>query len=411
MKVANLRTWMGLYLAGVVAIHGLVFWGARDLVWKGYPDFTIYYTAGTMVRSGMAGQLYDDVAQFRVQQHFAPQVATRLGALPFNHPPFEALLFVPFSFLSYPIAYVLWLLANLGMLAVLPWVLRNHVPLLRQARVWVWFVAGLGFFPIFFALLQGQDAILLLFLYALAFVSLKQGRFVAAGAWLACGLFKFHLVLPFLVLLLAGEKSFERQKKILGGFGLVGGLLALVSLTVVGMRQMTFYPRYVLGLEATMARGAIMPSDMPNLRGMLYLIGSKLPHFDTVAVLLSAMLFLFALWIMRWPDDCEDRKICLALLVTVLVSYHGLGYDLCVLALPMLLLAGWFQSKVIHRGWARVAMIAGLAGLLFSPLQVLLLMRYNRLGWLGWAVLFLTIGVMGEAAARRQRVTDGASLQ
>jgi hypothetical protein len=401
---------MGIYLAGVMAIHGLVFWNARDLVWKGYPDFTIYYTAGTMVRSGMGGQLYNDQAQFRVQQQFAPQVATRLAALPFNHPPFEALLFVPFSFLSYPIAYSLWMLVNLAMLAALPWVLRNHVPLLRQAPAWVWFAASLGFFPIFFALLQGQDAILLLFLYALAFVALKQGRLVAAGAWLACGLFKFHLVLPFLVLLLLKEKSFEGKKKIVLGFAFVGGLLALVSLAVVGMRQMIFYPRYVLGLEAT-AEGAIRPLDMPNLRGMLYLIGSKLPHFDTLAVLLSGLLFLFAIWIMRLPDDAQDKKISLALLVTVLVSYHGLGYDLCVLVLPMLLLAGCLQSNTVTVRWARTAMIAGLAGLLFSPIQVLLSLRYNRLGWLGWAVLFLTIGVMGEAGARRQRVTDGAPRQ
>jgi hypothetical protein len=95
----------------------------------------------------------------------------------------------------------------------------------------------------------------------------------------------------------------------------------------------------------------------------------------------------------------------------VLVSYHGLGYDLCVLVLPMLLLAGCLQSNTVTVRWARTAMIAGLAGLLFSPIQVLLSLRYNRLGWLGWAVLFLTIGVMGEAGARRQRVTDGAPRQ
>ena len=100
----------------------------------------------------------------------------RLAALPFNHPAFEALLFVPFSLLSYRIAYVGWLLANLAMLAMLPGMLRSWMPVLRLAPTWVWIAAELAFFPVFFALLQGQDAILLLFLYALALVALKRGR-------------------------------------------------------------------------------------------------------------------------------------------------------------------------------------------------------------------------------------------
>jgi hypothetical protein len=57
-----------------------------------------------------------------------------------------------------------------------------------------------------------------------------------------------------------------------------------------------------------------------------------------------------------------------------------------------------------------MAMIAGMAGLLFSPLQALLLMRYSQLGWMGWAVLGLAIGVMAEMA-RGHRVMSGARAQ
>src|SRR5208282_1354266 len=130
MKLRNPRLAGRFYIAGVLLIHLLVVWNARDLIWKGYPDFTIYYTAGSMVREGMGHTLYNDAAQFRVQQAFAPQVATRLGALPFNHPPFEAVLFVPLSYFSYRVAYLLWTLVNLAMLAALPILLRAHVPLL-----------------------------------------------------------------------------------------------------------------------------------------------------------------------------------------------------------------------------------------------------------------------------------------
>lgn len=426
MKLWNPKLWNprlagSFYVAGVLLIHSLVIWNARDLILKGYPDFTIYYTAGTMVRQGMAHEIYDDVKQFEVQKQFAPQVATRLGALPFNHPPFEALLFVPFAYFPYRVAYLMWTLVNLAMLAALPLIFRPHIPVLTVLPAPAWTLISLAFFPIFFALLQGQDAILLMFLYALAFGALKKNRLTSAGAWLACGLFKFHLVLPFLFLLLTQHRAFQQRKRILGGFVLVGALLGLVSFAAVGVGQMMVYPRYVLGLEATMAKGAIMPSDMPNLRGVLYLIASRMHYFDLLVLALSAVLFLTATWICHsegeasaWSADegaRDDLNFALAVLVTVLVSYHGLGYDLCILSLPLLLLTGWIKAGSVRdspreertsRTWTRPTVIAGTAILLFSPLQLVLLMRYNRLALLGWAVLFCFVGLAGQLWPRAQ---------
>jgi hypothetical protein len=112
-----------------------------------------------------------------------------------------------------------------------------------------------------------------------------------------------------------------------------------------------------------------------------------------------------AAWSTRSRDDSQDDsaydlKFALAVFATVLVSYHGLGYDLCVLALPALLLAGWLKEKIGSSSWTRSTIIAGLAVLLFSPLQLVLLMRYNRLGWLGWAVLLCFVGLAGELGSR-----------
>lgn len=403
MKLAPLRLAGRFYIAGVLAIHLLVVWNARELILKGYPDFTIYYTAGTMVRQGMGHQLYDDRTQFEVQKQFAPQVATRLGALPFNHPPFEALLFVPITWLSYRAAYLLWTLVNLGMLAVLLTLLRPYVPVMTAWSVPAWAGVSLAFFPIFFALLQGQDAILLMFLYGLTFVSLRKERLFSAGAWLACGLFKFHLVLPFLFLLLIQQKTFQRSRKILLGFASVGALLGAISIAAVGLQQMIAYPRYVLGLEATMARGAIMPSDMPNLRGALYLLASNVRFFGVLVVAFSALLFLVAVRNSRSRDgQPTDLQFAMAVFAAVLVSYHALESDLCVLAIPILLLAGWLNETSGSRTWRRLAIIFSLAVLLFSPLHLILIMRYSRLALVGWAVLMGFVGLSGELRARVQ---------
>jgi hypothetical protein len=418
MKITNLRSVGKFYVVGVLLIHLLVVWNARELIFKGYPDFTIYYTGGTILRQGLGHTLYDDRVQFQVQRTFAPQVATRLGALPFNHPPFEAILFVPFTYFPYRVAYLLWSLANLAMLAALPILLRRHVPLLRDWSGPAWKVAAIGltFFPIFFALLQGQDAILLLFLYGLVFVAWKNDRLVISGAWLACGMFKFHLVLPFLVLLmLIQEKRAQGRRKILTGFVLVGAVLAAVSVAAVGIQQIISYPHYVLGLEKTMAMGAIMPSDMPNLRGILYLMASnsasKTRYFEMLVIFVSGALYLLAAWISALPErdrdfehgqaDRQDLKFSLAVFATVLVSYHGLGYDLCLLALPVLLIVGQLGRKIRMPSWTSATIRAGLAVLLFSPLQLVLLMRYNRLALLGWPVLLCFVGLAGTIVAGR----------
>jgi Glycosyltransferase family 87 len=409
MVLSKVRLVGALWLVGTLLTHALILWDTQDLLSKGYPDFTIYYTAGTMVRRGWGRQLYDEAKQFEVQRQFAPQVTTRFGALPFNHPPFEAAFFAALSFLSYRSAYWLWFVANLGMLAVVPIVLRAHVPLMATFPILVWILASLAFLPIFLALLQGQDAILLLLFYVLAFVALKSGRPAWAGAWLAGGLFKFHLVLPFLLLLLLQT---PQRKRIAYGFAAVAAVLVAASTATVGIAGMLSYPRYVLGLEATTAGGAIKPTDMPNLRGLLSLIAPSLPNFNWVVILLSAILLLIAAWIARSSTtDARGLVFSLLLFTTVLVSYHSLGYDLCVLALPMLLLTGWLRDSRSAANWTRAAILVGWLFLLFSPLQLILLLHRNQLGWVALVLLLCEAGMVGElASCHRQLATSEARL-
>ena len=232
---------------------------------------------------------------------------------------------------------------------------------------------------------------------------------VSAGAWLACGMFKFHLVLPFMVLMLVQVKP-RGGRQFLAGFVGVCLVLGAVSIAAVGAGQIIAYPSYVLGLEKTMAMGAIMPSDMPNLRGILYLVLAKVRYFDGLVILLSAVLYFRAARICGSSDpdrdDDRDLKFSLAVFATVLVSYHGLGYDLCVLAIPLLLVAGQLGKQIRLASWSGLAIGVGLAALLFSPLPLVLLMRYNRLALFGWALLLCFAGLAGELQSRSLRTQE-----
>ncbi|MFY9744225.1 MAG: hypothetical protein WAK21_19655, partial [Candidatus Sulfotelmatobacter sp.] len=79
----------------------------RQRIARAYPDFTILYTAGKLLREGAGGQLYGPQAQLRVQEKLA-EIPHRRGPLPYNHPPFEGLIFVPLALLPYGWAFTAW---------------------------------------------------------------------------------------------------------------------------------------------------------------------------------------------------------------------------------------------------------------------------------------------------------------
>jgi hypothetical protein len=396
MKASAPKTAVVLYLAAMVLIHAVVFWSVKEEIQKGYSDFAIYYCAGSIVRQGLGHQLYDDRTQFRVQQEFAPEVHIRRGPLPYTHPPMEALFFAPFSCLSYFRAFMLWDVLNIVMLVAMPFLVRPYFPLLQCYSPLLWILASLAFFPIIFALMQGQDAILLLFLYTMAFVSLKNQLPVLAGGFLALGLFKFHLVLPFVFLLLV-----RRRKRILYGFVPVAIGLAVVSAFVVGVNGLMSYPRYVLHLEQIMGRGAIVPAEMPNLRGILDVLPVPGSYRFPLLVISSLALLILAAWKCRVADhaDSSNLNFSLAMVATVLVSYHAMGYDLSMLLLPVFLMSDQLLHEGRSNGWPAIVIACGIALLFFSPLQLLLLMRYNRLALLGW-VLLIWMFAIGRLVSR-----------
>src|SRR5208282_372646 len=138
----------------------------------GYQDFTIYYMSGRLLREGRASALYNLAVQYQTQLQFA-RVPIRQGPLPYNHPPFEALLFVPFAFLKYWPAYLIWTALNLIMLAASVVLLRRFQKI-RDLHPGLLVLGTLAFFPLMNGLLQGQDAILLLFLAVLALAALDR---------------------------------------------------------------------------------------------------------------------------------------------------------------------------------------------------------------------------------------------
>jgi len=401
MRAKTLKTWVLLLLAAMFAIHVSMAWNSRDLIRKGYPDFTIFYSAGKILREGLGTELYDETTQYRVQQEFAAGVSIRQGPLPYNHPPFEALLFVPFTYLPYFSAYLLWNVINLLILCSLPLLLRQHIPLIRWASSAFWLLAALAFFPVFVTLLQGQDTIILLLLLALMFISLKKKADFSAGLWLGLGLFRFQVIMALVVLLLL-----NRKWKAIAGFLSAGFVLAVISIVLVGAKGASNYPSYLWSAEKQMHHGASIVSDMPNLRGFIEtVLGQTVssPAVNSLIAISSITLLAAATKWKLWVN--LNLGFSLAIIVAILVSYHSLAHDLSVLFLPGLLIINCLRAGET-RAWRRLALLGPMLLLFLSPVEILLLFHYQRLYLLAPVLLLWSVAIGNEMSSQERELAS-----
>src|SRR2546430_1014833 len=138
-------------------------------------DFRALYASGYTLRTGHLHQLYDFDFQSQLQRSLVkPSFRDHLVTIPFTHPPFEAVFFVPFSLLPYPYAYLLFLAFNLACLTFIYRCLRPWPSNLMRIYPLFPAVMLLAFLPVAAVLLIGQDAILLLALLVVATVLMHQ---------------------------------------------------------------------------------------------------------------------------------------------------------------------------------------------------------------------------------------------
>jgi hypothetical protein len=357
----------------MLAMNAAVFFASLKDIKAGKNDFPVFYSNAQMVREGQAAHLYD----FAVENSFVHRVSD-VARAPNNHLPYELLIFIPFTYLPFGAAHLLWTLVSLGMLVAVTALIRDATSTGLSFRDTL--LATLAFFPVWYCLLQGQDSILLVLLFALSFWLWRHGLDDAAGFALAMGLFRPQLVLPFvLVAFLAGKWKFIR------GFIPGAVLVLLVSVSVVGVQAMADYARILLS-QGTVASASALAQQwqvrlglMPTLRGLLsFALPGWVPH-NVVSLLLICGTFAGLLWAakaLRGIKDGTDfdRAFATAVAAVVLVSFHSFPHDFSLMILPLLVGGDVFASADdrAERGnpytWVTVGFL-----LFFTPLHFVLI--------------------------------------
>jgi hypothetical protein len=347
-------------------------------------DFAAFYTAGKIVAEGSGKGLYDLDTQTSTQLRSTPYKGQPLL---YYHPAFETLLFAPLALLPYQKAYLLWNGINVLVLLSIPIILRKHLRLIDH-NLALSVLALASFFPVFITLHQGQDSILLLLCYAMAFAAMRSQQDFRAGIFLALALFKFQFVLPFVVLL-----SLIKRWSVIKGFVATAIALAAVSLAVTGVAGLWEFPHFLWNANQHWTLGNISPAEMANLRGVIAsAMGTSLSTKSAVLIC-SVLLFAATAFITRRSVSREkiDLTFAMMVLVTMMVSYHLNPHDLTLLVLPIALGINHLVIRSASPLNRSVIIISSLV-LLSTPVYLLLLSR-QRLYLLFWAILVFALAV------------------
>jgi hypothetical protein len=397
------RRLIRIFVVGMLCLHALFFVNLRERILRGYPDFTVFYTAGTILREGMRHQLYDPHTQYQVQRVFTDgPTESRRGPLPYIHPPLEAVVFLPLTLLPYRQAFVAWDLLNIVGLFGVAVTLRRHLHVLRVIPPWEFVLGFLAFFPVFLCLLQGQDSILLLLLCTLGFSALKRESDFLAGGWFGLALFKFQFIIPMILLI-----AFWKRKRAALGFAVVACVWALLSVGLVGWQGMLAYPKYVLQIAKSPALGGVPPELMPNLRGLIEgwsfnsVSGSPVSGVLAGLVLvLSVLLLGFAAIKGRLASrDHLEVGFSLAVVAAVLTSWHTNAHDLCLLILPLVLLTDYGWTTLTNFPGRKAALLIPSLPLLVSPLWLVLWLENSNINLIAIPLLW-SVWQIGKEASR-----------
>jgi Glycosyltransferase family 87 len=334
------------FMVLMLAMNTALFLASWKDIMAGKNDFPVFYSNAQMVREGQAARLYD----FGAENRFVHRVSD-VARAPNNHLPYELLIFIPFTHLRFGTAHLLWTLLSLGMLVGVALLMGSVLSTGLTFRLIL--LTTLAFFPVWYCLLQGQDSILLVFLFALSFWLWKGGQADLAGFVLATGMFRPQLVLPFvLVTFLAGKRRFVR------GFIPGAALVLLLSVWVVGFRGMADWARILISqgtqgsASALAAQWQVHLGLMPTLRGLLWIVLPTSVSGNIRNYLLLSGASVALLWSAKRLRSVKDgmtfdMAFAAAVGAVTLVSFHSLPHDFSLMILP-LLVAGSALASAEH---------------------------------------------------------------
>jgi hypothetical protein len=333
-------------------------------------DYMTYHVAARIVLDGNGACLYDVACQEAEQRELIGEESSfERGALPFNSPPWLAAVLLPLGLLPLHLAFALFTVASLLVLAAAVW--RAAPGAISQRLVTSLLV--LTAWPTVMGAIRGQSTILVVALLAIAVV----------GSGIALGLSALKPTLGPLwaVWLLA----MRRWRELAVATLLVAALVALAAL-VVSPQAVAAYPAHLLGVAAPDAVG-VHVDEMINWRGAAERLGTG-PWLYVAGTIATVVVVAFA-WI---SSRSPAMAAAAAFIATPLVIPHANQHEAILAEMGVVLAIGAAGSV---RNRVAAGAVASHAVLWAGPV-----LPAQASAWLLFAALLVWLGGLAWLAVR-----------
>ncbi|HET7212376.1 MAG TPA: glycosyltransferase family 87 protein [Terriglobia bacterium] len=266
-------------------------------------DFAVSYDAGMRLRTGhaLALALYDSRA-------YPPH-------LPFLRAPWQALEYLPLTWLPFSAAFLLWSALNLALVLAAFWMLRTRLAAMSPSA-WLTTASFLAL-PLAWMVKSGHDIGVFVFLTTLALSAIKRGHDERAGILLGLASMGLHLLLPALLFL-----AWRRRWRVLWSVVATGTFLFALSTAVAG-------PGWIQACWRAQTVAGAVYYDPLTVHGLLTALGAA--HW-AVPVLAAGLVLAFA----AVRELRDDRAVAWLMVGAVIFNWHAFGYDYLA-ALPALI--------------------------------------------------------------------------
>jgi hypothetical protein len=165
---------------------------------------------------------------------------------------------------------------------------------------------------------------------------------------------------------------------------------------LVGWEGALGYPAFAMRADTAQNLGAVPAALMPNLRGIVegWSFGSARGVMQIFLITSSLALLVFVVWKTQ-PVGTEQfgLQFSLVTVVALLLGWHTNAHDLCLLILPLVLIADYCLHALAAERGRKLLLLLPALPILIGPFWIALWLRYGKVNlmaipllWWGWEI-------------------------
>ncbi|MFC1959455.1 glycosyltransferase family 87 protein [Chloroflexota bacterium] len=254
-------------------------------------------------------------------------------------------LFIPLSFFTWPVAKVIWLITNLGLMLSVPWLVwpviwKSELPISRWSQ-WTLALLFYGLLATRNNLSNGQQSIFVLWAGLVGLLLIQRNQVIGAGILFGIALSKYTLIFPFVLFLL--YKRYFKVLFVAVGLQFIGGLFMAL---LVQTNPLTLLGSYLTIFSYSLI---VFPSASWSIN-----FAEFLPPPITTLLIVSSTILTGILLYRRIKQSAiisilfDSHVLAVLAMWSLTIVYHGY-YDVIMVVIP---LAIWFIAVEHPSIWA-----------------------------------------------------------